>query len=47
MEEVSVVITDDFSEAKIKAFRFVANQSANWAKWGEELSKLEFKVLKI
>lgn len=29
LEEVPVVIADDLSEAQIKAFRLVANQSAN------------------
>ncbi|MDR0363506.1 MAG: DNA modification methylase [Bacteroidales bacterium] len=46
MTEVPVVIADDLSEAQIKAFRLVANQSANWASWDEELLKLEFEDLK-
>ncbi len=45
LKEVPVVNADDLTEAQIKAFRLVANQSANWAEWDEELLKLEFKDL--
>lgn len=45
LTEVPVVNADDLTEAQIKAFRLVANQSANWAEWDEELLKLEFKDL--
>ena len=45
LEEVPVVIANDLSEAQIKAFRLIANQSANWADWDEELLKLEFQEL--
>ncbi len=31
LKEVPVVNADDLSDAQIKAFRLVANQSANWA----------------
>ena len=46
MKDVPVVIADDLSDAQIKAFRLLANQSANWAEWDEELLKLEFEDLK-
>lgn len=46
LDEVPVVIADDLTEAQIKAFRLVANQSANWAEWNEELLKLELEDLK-
>jgi DNA modification methylase len=46
MKEVPVVIADDLTDAQIKAFRLVANQSANWAEWNDELLKLEFEDLK-
>jgi DNA modification methylase len=46
MTEVPVVFADDLTDAQIKAFRLVANQSANWAEWDEELLKLEFEELK-
>ena len=46
MKDVPVVIADDLSDAQIKAFRLLANQSANWAEWDDELLKLEFEDLK-
>lgn len=46
LEEVPVVIADDLTDAQIKAFRLVANQSANWAEWDEELLKLELEDLR-
>ena len=46
MKEVPVVIAEDLTDAQIKAFRLVANQSANWAEWDDELLKLEFEDLK-
>jgi DNA modification methylase len=45
LEKVPVVFADDLSEAQIKAFRLLANQSANWASWDEDLLKLEFEDL--
>jgi DNA modification methylase len=46
MTEVPVVIADDLTETQIKAFRLIANQSANWAEWDDELLKLELEDLK-
>lgn len=46
LKEVPIVIADDLSEAQIKAFRLVANQSANLAEWDDELLKLELEDLK-
>ena len=31
LDEVPVVLADELSEAQIRAFRLLANQSANWA----------------
>ena len=45
LKEVPVVLADDLTETQIKAFRLVANQSANWAEWDEELLKLELEDL--
>jgi DNA modification methylase len=45
LEKVPVVFADDLSEAQVKAFRLLANQSANWASWDEDLLKLEFEDL--
>jgi len=41
LETVPVVLADDLSDAQIKAFRILANQSANWADWDNELLQLE------
>jgi DNA modification methylase len=46
MTDVPVVVADDLTDAQIKAFRLIANQSANWADWDEELLKLELEDLK-
>lgn len=46
MKEVPVIIADDLTEAQIKAFRLIANKSANWAEWDDELLKIEFDDLK-
>ncbi|MBF0602150.1 MAG: DNA modification methylase [Nitrospirae bacterium] len=39
LETVPVVLADDLTEAQVNAFRLLANQSANWAEWDEELLK--------
>ncbi|MDE2030564.1 MAG: ParB N-terminal domain-containing protein, partial [Alphaproteobacteria bacterium] len=45
LTEVPVALADDLTEAQIKAFRLLANRSANWAEWDNELLALEFKDL--
>jgi DNA modification methylase len=45
LTEVPVVLADDLSDAQIKAFRLLANRSANWAEWDEELLKIELEDL--
>ena len=42
---VPVVLADDLSPAQIKAFRLLANRSATWAEWDEELLGLELTEL--
>ena len=46
LESVPVVLADELSEAQVKAFRLLANQSTNWATLDEDLLKLEFEDLK-
>lgn len=46
METVPVVLADELSETQIRAFRLLANRSANWAEWDDELLKLEIEELK-
>jgi DNA modification methylase len=41
IKTVPVVLADDLNETQIKAFRLLANQSANWADWDDELLNLE------
>ena len=45
LETVPVVLADDLSETQIKAFRLLANRSANWAEWDDELLALELEDL--
>jgi len=46
LEIVPVLIADDLSEAEVKAFRLLANESAQWAEWDEALLKTELEALK-
>jgi DNA modification methylase len=46
LADVPVALADDLTEAQIKAFRLLANRSAAWADWDEELLSLEFQDLK-
>lgn len=41
MSEVPVALADELTPSQVKAFRLLANQSANWAEWDTELLKLE------
>jgi DNA modification methylase len=45
LETVPVVLADELSETQIKAFRLLANQSANWAEWNEALLSAELNDL--
>ncbi len=42
---VPVVLADELSETQIRAFRLLANQSANWAEWDEALLSAELQDL--
>ena len=42
---VPVVLADELSETQIRAFRLLANQSANWAEWDEALLSAELNDL--
>lgn len=46
MDSVPVVIADHMNDSQIKAFRLLANRSANWAEWDEDLLRLELLDLK-
>lgn len=46
LKEVPVALADELTDAQVKAFRLLANKSANWAEWDDELLKLELEELK-
>ena len=41
LKEVPVALADELTDAQVKAFRILANKSANWAEWFTDLLKLE------
>ena len=41
-----MVLADELSEAQVKAFRLLANRSATWAEWDEELLRVELEELR-
>lgn len=45
LKEVPVALADELTEAQVKAFRILANKSANWAEWQTDLLKLELQEL--
>jgi DNA modification methylase len=45
LETVPVVLADELSETQIRAFRLLANQSANWAEWDDVLLSAELNDL--
>ena len=47
LKEVPVALADELTDTQVKAFRLLANQSANWAKWDTELLNLELNDLTL
>lgn len=45
LDNVPVVLADELSETQIRAFRVLANQSANWAEWDQALLSGELQSL--
>lgn len=45
MDEVPVALADELTDAQVKAFRILANRSANWADWDIELLSIELQEL--
>ena len=45
LETVPVILADDLTPAQIKAFRILANRSATWADWDEDLLRLELEAV--
>ena len=46
LAEIPVILCDEWTPSQVRAFRLVANQSANWAEWDDELLAAEFTDLK-
>ena len=46
LKEVPVALADELTDAQVKAFRILANKSANWAEWDTDLLRVEFEELK-
>jgi 16S rRNA G966 N2-methylase RsmD len=44
---VPVILADDLTPTQIKAFRLLANRSATWAEWDDDLLRLELDELKL
>lgn len=47
LDTVPVILADDLTPAQIKAFRLLANRSATWAQWDDDLLRLELDDLKL
>jgi hypothetical protein len=47
MQTVPVVCADELTEAQVKAFRLLANRSANWAEWDVEMLAEELRSLEL
>lgn len=45
LQTVPVALADDLTVTQVKAFRLLANRSANWAEWDDDLLKLELEEL--
>jgi len=46
LTHIPVALADDLTDAQIKAFRLLANRSATWAEWDDDLLALELNDLK-
>lgn len=45
MADVPVILADDFSPARVRAFRLLVNRSATWAEWDNDLLLAEIRAL--
>jgi hypothetical protein len=45
INEVPVILCDEWTPAQVKAFRLMVNRSVTWADWDEELLALELQEL--
>ena len=47
LEELPVILCDEWTPAQVKAFRLMVNRSAAWADWDEELLAFELQELNV
>src|SRR5215472_4737502 len=45
IQEIPVILCDEWTPAQVKAFRILVNRSATWADWDEELLAVELREL--
>ena len=46
LDELPVILCDEWTPAQVKAFRLMVNRSATWADWDQELLAFELQELK-
>jgi DNA modification methylase len=46
INDIPVILCDEWTPAQVKAFRLLVNRSATWAEWDEELLALELQDLR-
>jgi ParB-like chromosome segregation protein Spo0J len=44
IEQIPVILCDEWTPAQVKAFRLMVNRSVNWAVWDDELLALELQL---
>jgi DNA modification methylase len=47
LEELPVILCDEWTPAQVKAFRLMVNRSATWADWDQELLAFELQELQV
>ena len=45
IDQIPVILCDEWTPAQVKAFRLMVNRSVNWASWDDELLALELQEL--
>jgi DNA modification methylase len=45
IDEIPVILCDEWTPAQVRAFRLMVNRSVNWASWDDELLALELQEL--
>src|SRR6202040_407687 len=47
LEELPVILCDEWTPAQVKAFRLMVNRSVAWAEWDQELLAFELQELNV